>query len=128
MLSSLFIFSGSVQFILAGLLSAGGGPSRGWEMSLALIAGIALLTYGSRALALVFMPDPPARVKAVLDRIPAPLFAALAVTSLIEGGELADPATISAAVFGLLAAPTRSLLWVLVMGLAGYGLGTVIFS
>jgi branched-subunit amino acid transport protein len=97
-------------------------------VSLALIAGIALLTYGSRALALVFMPNPPARVKTVLDRIPAPLFAALAVTSLIDGGDLADPATISAAVFGLSAAPTRSLLWVLIAGLVGYGLGTAILS
>lgn len=97
-------------------------------MSLALIAGIALLTYGSRALALVFMPDPPPRVRATLDRIPAPLFAALAVTSLIDDGRLADPSTLSAAAFGLLAAPTRSLLWVLVAGLAGYGLGTAILG
>jgi branched-subunit amino acid transport protein len=97
-------------------------------VSLALIAGIALLTYGSRALALVFMPHPPARVRAVLDRIPAPLFAALAVTSLIDVGKLAEPATLSAAVLGLVAAPTRSLLWVLVAGLVGYGLGTAAFS
>lgn len=97
-------------------------------MSLALIAAIALLTYGSRALALVFMPDPPARVKAVLDRIPAPLFAALAMTALIDDGDVADPATLSAALFGLIAAPTRSLLWVLVAGLAGYAVGTAIFS
>src|SRR5712691_9092772 len=70
------------------------------------------LTYGSRALALVFMPDPPVRVKAVLDRIPAPLFAALAVTALIHERKLADPATLTAALFGLALAPTRSLLWV----------------
>jgi branched-subunit amino acid transport protein len=97
-------------------------------MSLALIAAIAVLTYGSRALALVFLPDPPAGAKAVLDRIPAPLFAALAVTSLIEDGNLAEPATLSAAVFGLAAAPTRSLLWVLLAGLVGYGVGVAILS
>jgi branched-subunit amino acid transport protein len=97
-------------------------------VSLALIAVIALLTYGSRALALVLMPDPPERVKAVLDRIPAPLFGALAMTSLIGDGTLAEPATLSAAVLGLLAAPTRSLLWVLIAGLVGYGLGAIVFS
>jgi branched-subunit amino acid transport protein len=93
-----------------------------------VIAVIALLTYGSRALALVLMPDPPERVKAVLDRIPAPLFAALAMASLIDDGTLAEPATLSAAVFGLVAARTRSLLWVLIAGLVGYGLGTIVFS
>jgi branched-subunit amino acid transport protein len=97
-------------------------------VSLALITAIALLTYGSRALALVLMPAPPERVQAVLNRIPAPLFAALAMTSLIEDGTLAEPATLCAAVFGLVAAPTRSLLWVLAAGLVGYGLGTIVFS
>jgi branched-subunit amino acid transport protein len=97
-------------------------------MSLALIAGIALLTYASRALALVFMPDPPPRMKATLDRIPAPLFAALAVTSLIDDGQLANPTMLTAAAFGLAAAPTRSLLWVLLAGLTGYVVGTAIFG
>jgi branched-subunit amino acid transport protein len=97
-------------------------------VSLALIAGIALLTYGSRALALVFMPDPPPRMRTTLDRIPAPLFAALAVTSLIDDGQLVDASTLGAAVFALVAAPTRSLLWVLVAGLVGYGLGRAFFT
>ena len=97
-------------------------------MSPLLIVVIALLTYASRALALVFMPDPPRRVKAVLERIPAPLFAALAVTSLIEDGALAGAETLSAALCALVAAPTRSLLWVLLAGVAGYGLGTQIFN
>ena len=98
-------------------------------MSLGLILVITLLTYGSRALALVLMPDPPARVREVLDRIPAPLFAALAVTSLIEdGGALAEPTTLSAAAFGLAATPTRSLLWVLLAGLVGYGVGVAVFG
>ena len=97
-------------------------------MSLALIAGLAALTYVSRAIALVLMPGPPAGVKAVLDRIPAPLLAGLAVTSLISDGELAAPTTLTATVFGLAAAPTRSLLWVLLAGLAGYGLGELVFG
>jgi hypothetical protein len=39
---------------------------------------------------------------------------------LIEGGELASSETLSAAVGALIATPTRSLLWVLASGLAGY--------
>ena len=97
-------------------------------MSVALIAGIALLTYASRGVALVLMPDPPPWLKAVLDRIPAPLFAALAATSLIDERALASWPTLTAALFGVLAAPTRSLLWVLVAGLAGYALGVVVFG
>jgi branched-subunit amino acid transport protein len=97
-------------------------------VSLALIAVIALLTYGSRAIALVFMPNPPAGLTAVLDRIPAPLFAALAATSVIEDGHIADATTLSAALCALFAAPTRSLLWVLLAGLVGYALGMLIFG
>ncbi len=97
-------------------------------MSLALVAAIALLTYASRAFALVLMPDPPARIKVILDRIPAPLFAALATTSLIEGGDVAPPETLCAALFALGATWTRSLLWVLVAGLLGYALGALVFG
>jgi branched-subunit amino acid transport protein len=97
-------------------------------MSLALIVTIALLTYGSRALALVFMPPPPERARMILDRIPAPLFAALAVTSIVEDGELAGAETLCAAIGALIATPTRSLLWVLVGGLAGYAVGTLLFG
>jgi branched-subunit amino acid transport protein len=97
-------------------------------VSLALIVTIALLTYGSRALALVFMPYPPHRARIILDRIPAPLFAALAVTSIVEDGELAGAATLCAAVGALVATPSRSLLWVLVGGIAGYAVGVLVFG
>jgi branched-subunit amino acid transport protein len=97
-------------------------------MSVVMIASIALLTYGSRAIALVLMPDPPARVRAILDRIPAPLFAALAAVSLTEGGEPAAPETLTAAGGALLATPTRSLLWVLAAGVTGYGVGELLFA
>jgi uncharacterized membrane protein len=79
-------------------------------MRLTLIAAIALLTYSSRALALVLTPDPPPRARAVLDRIPAPLFASLAAISLVEDGELAAPETFCAALGALLVTSTRSLL------------------
>lgn len=95
-------------------------------MSVWLVLVVALLTYGSRALALVAMPEPSARFREILDRVPAPLFAALAATSLFEGGRLVDERTLLATLGAAALAPTRSLLWVLVGGLSFYGLGAVI--
>ena len=97
-------------------------------MSPGLIVAIALMTYGSRALALVLMPHPPEHVRAILDRIPAPLFASLAALSLIDEGSIAPAATMCAAAGGLALSPTRSLLWVLVGGLAGYVAGVAVFG
>lgn len=90
-------------------------------MSLWLIAGIAVMTYGSRAMALVLMPDPSAGLRAILDRIPAPLFAALAAVSLFEDGVLVDAASLAAAAGAIALAWTRSLLLVLLGGLLSYG-------
>jgi branched-subunit amino acid transport protein len=97
-------------------------------VSLGLVFTIALLTYASRACALVFMPNPPQRVRTVLDRVPAPLFASLAAISLVEDGDLASPETLCAAFGALIATPTRSLLWVLVAGLAGYVVGDLLLG
>ena len=95
-------------------------------MSLWLVLVIALLTYASRAAALVAMPEPSARVRAILDRIPAPLFAALAATALFEDGAVAEPQTLVAALGAVLLAPTRSLLWVLVGGIAAYAVAAAV--
>ncbi len=95
-------------------------------MSLWLIGVLAILTYGSRAVALVVMPNPTRRVRAVLDRVPAPLFGALAAISMFDEGQLASTDTVFAAVGALIATPTRSLLWVLVGGMAGYALGAFV--
>jgi branched-subunit amino acid transport protein len=97
-------------------------------MSPGLIVAIAALTYSSRALALVFMPHPPERVRVVLDRVPAPLFASLAMTSLVAEGEVVGAETLCAALGALIVTPTRSLLWVLVGGIAGYALGALFFG
>ena len=97
-------------------------------MSLGLVIAIALLTYGSRAAALVLMPDPPRRVKTILDRIPAPLFASLGAMSLIDDGDVASPQTLCAASGALIATRPRSLLWVLVGGLTGYTIGELLFG
>ena len=97
-------------------------------MSLGLIALLAVLTYASRALALVFMPHPPDRIRVVLDRIPAPLFASLAALSLLDDGTIAEPTTLAAAAGALLATPTRSLLWVLTGGLGGYAVSVLVLT
>lgn len=95
-------------------------------MSIALLVTIAVLTYASRAVALVVMPNPPARVRAALDRIPAPLFAALAVTSIVDGGRLPAPETMAAALGALAVSWTRSLLWILLGGIAAYAVGALL--
>ena len=96
-------------------------------MSIWLIVGLALLTYGSRAIALVAMPEPSARLKEVLDRIPAPLFAGLAVASLFDEGSLVDERTLVATLGAVLLTPTRSLLGVLMGGMSAYGIAELIW-
>ena len=96
-------------------------------MSLWLIVGIGVFTYGSRAVALVFMPEPSRRMRVILDRIPGPLFAALAAVSLFDDGSLADPRTLAATAGAIALAWTRSLLLVLLGGPLGYG-AALLFS
>ncbi len=95
-----------------------------WELLLI----IALITYASRAGALVLLPAPSARVRGVIDRIPPALFAGLAAHSLVEPGVgLADPATLAAAGGALAVAPLRSLPVCLVAGVAAYVAWTLVF-
>ncbi len=96
-------------------------------MSAWVLALIAALTYASRATALIAMREPTQRTRAILDRIPGPLFAALAAVSMFQDGEFADERTIGAACGALALAPTRSLLLVLAGGVAGYGLVALVF-
>jgi branched-subunit amino acid transport protein len=88
-----------------------------WELLLLLAA----LTYGSRVAALVLLPAPSPRVRGVIDRMPAALFAALAAHALVVPGTgLADPATLAAAFGALLVSPLRSLPACLVAGVVAY--------
>jgi branched-subunit amino acid transport protein len=88
-----------------------------WELVLA----IAAITYFSRAVSVVALPQLPARVRHVLDRMPAAIFAGLAAHSLVvPAGDLADIHTLAAAAGALIVAPLRSLLLCLVAGLGGY--------
>jgi branched-subunit amino acid transport protein len=96
-------------------------------VTLATVLVVAALTYASRALAAVLMPVPSKRVERVLDRIPAPLFAALASIALVDAdGSVADVPVLAAAAGALVLARTRSLLVVLLGGVAGYSLGLLV--
>jgi branched-subunit amino acid transport protein len=96
-------------------------------MTIWLIVVITLLTYISRAAALVFLPQPSPRVEAVLQRVPAPLFAGFAAISLVTSSrELAPVETFAAVLAAVLAARTRSLLVILAAGMAGYSAAVLI--
>lgn len=97
-------------------------------MTALVVAAIAALTYGSRAASLVFLPPPRGRFAAVLGRMPGAIFASLATLSLLTPeGTPADPPVLCAALGALLATPMRSLPACLLGGLAGYGLGRLLF-
>lgn len=90
-------------------------------MSWELVALIGVITFASRATAVVLLPPLPPRVRAVLDRMPAALFAGLAAHALVVPGPgLADAHTLAAAAGALLLTPRRSLPLCLVGGVLGY--------
>ena len=90
-------------------------------MTLELILAIGLMTFASRAGAAVFLPPLPHRVTAVLDRMPAAIFAGLAAHELIVPGRgLAEPHTLAAAAGALIVVSRRSLPLCLVAGVIGY--------
>ena len=92
-----------------------------------VLAAIALVTYASRAVAVVFLPPPRGRFAAVLARMPAPIFASLAALTLITGERALAPTPVLCAAAGaLLVSPRRSLALALVAGLAGYVVGRAI--
>jgi hypothetical protein len=51
-----------------------------------VLVAIALITYGSRAAAVVLLPRPSPRFETILSRIPAPIFASLATATLLGDG------------------------------------------
>lgn len=89
-------------------------------MSVPVILVLAAMTYVSRAAAVVLLPPPPPRMAALLDRMPAPLFAGLAAVALVgDGGDVAAAPVLAAVAGALLVARTRSLGLVLAAGLTG---------
>lgn len=96
-------------------------------MSAPVLVAIALITYASRAAAVVLLPRPGPRFETILSRIPAAIFASLATATLLgDGGTLAGTPTLAAAGGALLASPARSLLLCLIGGAAGYGAGVLL--
>ncbi len=71
-------------------------------MTLGLVVVLAVMTYASRAAAMVLLPPPGPRLAALLDRMPAPLFAGLAAVALISDGPTVAPVTTIAALGGAL--------------------------
>lgn len=90
-------------------------------MSVWLLIAITVVTVGSRVAALAVLPAPPAAVAGLVERLPAPLFAALAALS-IAGSEagLAHPPLAVAVACALVSVRWSSLLVTLAAGLGGY--------
>lgn len=86
-----------------------------------LVAVAAVLTYLSRAASLALLPAPQGRLLVLVERIPAPLFAGLAVYTLL-GDDLTPPAApaLLAALAALALTPRRSLAASLAAGIAAY--------
>ncbi len=95
-------------------------------MSPLVLVAIALITYGSRAAAVVLLPRPSPRFEATLGRIPAPIFASLATATLLgNDGSLIGGPILGAAVGALVVSPARSLLVCLLGGAAGYAVSAL---
>jgi branched-subunit amino acid transport protein len=96
-------------------------------VSAPVLLAIALITYASRAAAVVLLPRPGPRLQLVLSRIPAPIFASLATATLVgDGGVPAEGPVLAAAAGALLASPARSLLPCLIGGAVGYAAGVLL--
>lgn len=95
---------------------------------LLLIVTVAVITYLSRAGAVVLLPGARGYVLGLVARIPAPLFAGLAVFAFVgDGVGLPAPPTIAAAVAALLVVPRRSLGVTLLAGIAGFAFVELLF-
>jgi branched-subunit amino acid transport protein len=93
-------------------------------MTWPLMLLVGAITFASRAVSLVFLPQLPSRIRHVLDRMPTAIFAGLAAHSLVlPGSGLADIHTLAAAVGALIVTPRHSLPLCLVAGICGYVLG-----
>lgn len=92
-----------------------------------VVLAVAAITVGSRILATAVLPPPKGVAAAVIARLPAPLFAALAALSAVDAGRDGPPLPVVVAVgFALLSTPRRSLLVTLCAGLAGFAAATAL--
>lgn len=94
---------------------------------LTLVLVVAAVTAGSRVAALALLPPPRGAAEGLVQRLPAPLFAALAALSLTgsEAG-VTDPPMLTAVGCALAATRWRSLLVTLGAGLGGFILASLL--
>lgn len=87
----------------------------------ALLVLTAALTYLSRAAAVALLPVARGPLLEFVGRLPAPLFAGLAMFALVgQDVAMPDPAPLAAVIGALVATPRRSLGVTLAAGLAAY--------
>lgn len=97
-------------------------------MSVLLLLAAAAITVGSRVAALAVLPAPEGALAALVRRLPAPLFAALAALSFAGSDRgVSDPATVTAVCCAVLATRSSSLLITLAAGLGGFALASLIW-
>lgn len=97
-------------------------------MSWPLLGALAVVTLASRVLPMALLPTPRGRVAVVLDALPAPLFAGLAVHALLGDRTSPTGPELLAAGAALLGATRRSLALTLVCGVAGFTLGEAVLG
>jgi hypothetical protein len=94
-----------------------------------LLLVLAAITYGSRAAALTFLPEPSERVRVLIDRVPPALFAGLAAQAIFDStGAMAGVPVLAATAGAIICAPFRSLALCLAGGGAGYLLALVLLG
>lgn len=97
-------------------------------MTLLTLIAAAAVTFGSRIAAFALLPPLKGRLAVIVQRLPAPLFAALAALSLtdVEGG-IINPPILLAVACALASTRWASLLITLAAGLGGYIVGSWIW-
>jgi branched-subunit amino acid transport protein len=97
-------------------------------MSIALLVAVAAITVVSRIAALAVLPPPRGAVADMVQRLPAPLFAALAALSLAgSDGGVTNPPLIAAVCCALVSTRWSSLLITLLAGLGGFAVASLIW-
>lgn len=97
-------------------------------MSVLLLLAVVVITVGSRVAALAFLPPPQGAAAELVQRLPTPLFAALAALSMVGSkGSTPEPAMIAATCCALIATRWSSLLITLIAGLGGFAVASLIW-
>ncbi len=92
-----------------------------------LVIAVATVTIGSRIAARALLPAPRGRLAELVDRLPAPMFAALAAVSITSSDRGATDLAMFLAVGCALASTRwRSLLLTVTAGLVGFLVGDVL--